>query len=262
MMNSPLWAIDAGNTTLKIALYYGTDLHKVYRLERGPWDESISHLCRKASAFKEENTPGIGVSVSAARPNDVPFLEKLARALCPDGKIFFPSSDGPLPFTYRYTDGAPGPDRLANAAALAHLAPNRPAMAVDFGTTTHLSAVNKKGHFIGGVIFPGIALQFEILNQATGGRLPALTADSGTPLSPTANSTSGAIRSGVLLAQSGAVEKIISLFRQEQGDQAKVFVTGGGATLIHPHLSFDYTPHENLTTLGLVLIWHHAMKVE
>ena len=59
-----------------------------------------------------------------------------------------------------------GADRLANAAAVAHLY-GAPAIVVDFGTAVTFDVVSAAGDYVGGVIAPGLEAMTNYLYQRT-----------------------------------------------------------------------------------------------
>ena len=59
-----------------------------------------------------------------------------------------------------------GADRVANAYG-AKKKYSLPAIIVDIGTATTFDIVSKDGDFLGGVIMPGLNLQFKSLNSNT-----------------------------------------------------------------------------------------------
>ena len=59
-----------------------------------------------------------------------------------------------------------GPDRLANAVAVAHHF-GAPSVVVDFGTAVTFDVVNRAGNYAGGIIAPGLAAMTEYLHEKT-----------------------------------------------------------------------------------------------
>ena len=59
-----------------------------------------------------------------------------------------------------------GPDRLANAIALAHLY-GAPGVVIDFGTAVTFDIVDAGSAYIGGVIAPGLRLMTDYLHERT-----------------------------------------------------------------------------------------------
>src|SRR5688572_28561551 len=59
-----------------------------------------------------------------------------------------------------------GPDRLANAVAVRHHF-GAPAVVVDFGTAVTFDVVDRTGHYVGGIIAPGLAVMTDYLHEKT-----------------------------------------------------------------------------------------------
>jgi len=252
----PLWCLDAGNTTVKFGLFRRQTLENVYTVPRGAWPESAQDLAIRAEELSHKHGRAAGLACSTARTEDQvylgPVFERIDLASPPE----FLGPDSPLPFQYVYTSGQPGPDRLANAVALALLSPGRAAIAADFGTATHLEIVDEKGGFRGGTIMPGIRLQFEALSPATGGRLPLLNdEEAASQPGMLAQSTVEAIRTGVLLGQAGAIERFVEDAGLELQAKPDVYLTGGGARRVAPLLRIPYTMAPHLTLRGLASWW-------
>ena len=145
-----------------------------------------------------------------------------------------------------------GADRLANAAAAAHLY-GRPAIVVDFGTAVTFDVVSAAGDYIGGVIAPGLESMTSFLYHRTA-LLPKLTLRE--PRSAIGKSTRGAMMSGAIYGYRGLVREIISRIRTESFARVKVRVvaTGGYAELIAHQLPEIEAVHPGLTLDGLRLI--------
>jgi type III pantothenate kinase len=77
---------------------------------------------------------------------------------------------------------------------------------------------------VGGAIMPGPELAASSLASRTAklGSVPLVR-----PLCAVGRTTAGAIQSGVLFGQAGAVDRLVSSFRSELGGKAKVVATGG-----------------------------------
>lgn len=253
-----LWIVDAGNTSIKIARFSGCECIDVRWTPRIGWDSlqhAVGELCVN---LLETHGKAAGISISCARAGDRVPLESGLSYLQADSDPYFISSEAALPFAVNYAEGKPGADRLANACALRALSPGRAAMCVDFGTATHVEVTDHHGAFRGGMILPGVRVQFESLAPATGGRLPALGPEVAAEVTPLADSTASAIRSGIILSQAAFVERALTDTANLLGGPVRLYITGGGANLIKDHLTMPFEHEPNLTMLGLVEAWMHA----
>ena len=148
-----------------------------------------------------------------------------------------------------------GADRVVNSVAVRERY-GAPSVVVDFGTATTFDVVDRQGHYIGGVIAPGLEVSMEALVSATAAlRRVDLVA----PRSVVGKSTTEAIQSGLLYGYAGLVDGTLGRIQEEFGASsergAQVVATGGIAPVIVPHCRLVSTVDETLTLDGLRLIW-------
>ncbi|HYU91376.1 MAG TPA: type III pantothenate kinase, partial [Gemmatimonadales bacterium] len=106
------------------------------------------------------------------------------------------------------------------------------------------------GHFLGGVIMPGIRTASDALIRGTA-KLPAT--DLMPPVRTIGRRTEEAIRSGVLLGTADAVDGIVRRIKAEwpNGHTPQVIATGGLASLVAPLVREIESVHPDLTLTGL-----------
>ncbi len=145
-----------------------------------------------------------------------------------------------------------GADRIANACG-AYILYRKPAIIVDLGTATTFDIIDKEGCFIGGVIMPGLNLQFRALNKSTS-KLPRIEAD--TVDKAIGNNTADAILSGVIRGSACAIEGLIEQCEKELGENAVIIATGGYSNLISEYMTrkFDFI-NPYLTLEGLRFLY-------
>lgn len=145
-----------------------------------------------------------------------------------------------------------GADRIANALGAKKKYP-LPLIVVDIGTATTFDIVSKNGEFIGGVIMPGLNLQFKALNKNTS-KLPRINA--GVSEKAIGDSTENALLSGIMRGSACAIEGLINQCELELGEKATIIATGGHSRLISEYMlrQFDYVD-SNLTLEGLKCIF-------
>lgn len=150
-----------------------------------------------------------------------------------------------------------GADRIANAC-VAKSKYKLPLIVVDIGTATTFDIVSKNGEFVGGVIMPGLNLQFKALSSNTS-KLPKIEAN----LSEKAigNSTEKALLSGIMRGSACAIEGLINQCELELGEKATIIATGGHSTLISKYMfrQFDYI-EPNLTLDGIKKLYEYNKK--
>jgi type III pantothenate kinase len=144
-----------------------------------------------------------------------------------------------------------GADRIANALA-ARERYGKPAIVVDFGTTTNFDVVSPEGNYIGGALAPGVTASLEALagRAAKLFRVPLVK-----PAAAIGRDTTTAMQSGAVFGYVGLVEGLIDRIRGELGSPAVTVATGGLARLIAPETDrIQHVDHE-LTLHGIRLIW-------
>ena len=146
-----------------------------------------------------------------------------------------------------------GADRIANAYG-AKVKYSLPAIVIDIGTATTFDIVSKEGNFLGGVIMPGLNLQFKSLSSNTS-KLPRINA--GISEKAIGDSTENALLSGIMRGSASAIEGLIHQCELELGEKATIIATGGQSRLISEYMfrRFDYIdPY--LTLEGLKLLYN------
>ncbi len=144
-----------------------------------------------------------------------------------------------------------GADRLANAAAAAHLY-GAPAVVVDFGTAVTFDIISREKKYLGGVIAPGLEVMTDYLYDRTA-LLPRI--DLLEPVSAIGRTTRDAMLAGAIYGYRGLVKEILAQIRMELGSKKiHVIATGGYATLIAARLPNLKIVNPDLTLEGLRII--------
>jgi type III pantothenate kinase len=149
-----------------------------------------------------------------------------------------------------------GADRIVNTLAAHHLVGRRPAIVVDFGTTTNFDVVNEHGDFLGGALAPGIEISLDALAaRAAQLRKVELVA----PRGPIGKSTVEALQSGILYGFAGQVDgmvrRISHVLAPDDPSRVEVIATGGLASLLIEHCETVDRHEPDLTLLGLRLVY-------
>nr|WP_315248985.1 type III pantothenate kinase [uncultured Duganella sp.] len=173
----------------------------------------------------------------------------LQRCICDVTPEWFASLPALAGVTNGYRNPAQlGCDRFAAAIAGHALAPGLPVIVVNCGTATTIDAITADGVFLGGMILPGLGLMASSLARNTA-QLPQIAQDGKLPAG-FADNTDDAILSGILAAQSGAIEHACATHHAVQ-----CIISGGAAPYIAPMLKVPYRIVENIVLIGL-----HASK--
>jgi type III pantothenate kinase len=145
-----------------------------------------------------------------------------------------------------------GPDRLANAAAVAcHF--GAPAVVVDFGTAVTFDVVDRKRNYIGGIIAPGLAAMTEYLHEKTA-LLPRIKIRDTDAV--VGRNTREAMLVGAVHGYRGLIRELIGELKRElNASRLPVVATGSYASLIAAKMP-EITAVDPLLTLeGLRLVW-------
>lgn len=144
-----------------------------------------------------------------------------------------------------------GPDRLANAVALAHLH-GAPGVVIDFGTAVTFDILSADRHYIGGVIAPGLRLMTDYLHERTA-LLPQVELRE--PETAIGQSTVGAIQAGAAIGYRGMIKGILEALKKElPPGPLHIVATGGDAGWIISGMEDDITVDPDLTLHGLRLV--------
>lgn len=141
-----------------------------------------------------------------------------------------------------------GSDRWA-ALIGAHHEIGGPLCVVDCGTAVTVDALAADGEFLGGAIFPGLALLRSGLSAGTAGAgsAPGDAADC------VARGTADAVAAGTLYGLAGAVDRLVAECRNVLGADARVVLTGGDAPALDSQFGFESVHIPDLVLRGLAV---------
>jgi len=242
-------AIDVGNTTTKIAFVAEDETYRVSSFES-----------------KRESLPSIvetltGSSVDKAVICSVKpcFSDMLKETLIKRGIRVFIVDHTVVPLVNRYSPPEDvGTDRLVTAYAVLKRF-NSNAVIVDMGTAVTFEVVTRDGEYRGGIIFPGVRLLAESLNEKTA-LLPLVKLEEEEyPLvaDNTVDAVRGGISWGIRILVPGIVRKIL----RAVGPGFKVFVTGRGMTPFRCFFPKEWTFVPDIIIEGLILL-HKELRFE
>ncbi len=240
---SCILAIDSGNTLIKWGLHDGCNWLIQDKVAHG----NISSL---TSAWHD--LPQLSSIIVSHVANDL-IKEELSELLSiweitPYWIISLPFQCG---VRNCYTDPALlGCDRWAALIAAWNLH-TVACLVVNVGTAITVDVLSDFGDFLGGIILPGPSLMLETIQVNTALLSSELGKFENFPVS-----TSSATYSGVIQASLGAIERMQRLLCATLGTSVTVncIVSGGGASLILPHVNFPVRVIDNLVLEGLVTI--------
>jgi type III pantothenate kinase len=141
-----------------------------------------------------------------------------------------------------------GCDRFASLIAMRAMYPQQDVIIATFGTATTIDTLRADGHFMGGLILPGVGLMANALAVNTA-QLPQISAMTQT-VTTYADNTVDAIVSGCVQAQVGALERVLSAHRSTFG-AVRCVLAGGAGKLIAPYVTQPYDLRDNTVLTGL-----------
>lgn len=226
-----LLAISAGNSNVKAAFHCGIKWF-------GPWSLPARPLPDAAALsdwYARDVRPQLPmVPIEAAFLSVVPEMNSAIEAFLKAEKLPAWRLSSSRYAALSLGDSIPettGADRIANILA-AKKRFGAPAIAVDFGTATAITAVDAKGVFAGGAILPGVDLQIRSLNQGTA-QLPDVPVL--TPESALGKDTVSAIQAGVVRGHLASVQGLLldacAELGIKPGSEPSIVCTGGRASL-------------------------------
>lgn len=257
-----LLLVDAGNTSIKWALAGAGDARLGKWLGSGSCARQdaaqLAVAWREAVAGTVANAAVTRLLISNVAGGELRAL-LAAQALDAFGAAaplhWFSSRPALAGVRNGYGDPAQlGCDRFAAAIGAHALFPERPLIVVHCGTATTVDALTADGHFLGGMILPGLGLMARSLASNTA-QLPQAPPQP-VALDRFADNTMDAIASGCIAAQAGAIERALALHRKTQAAGAvqapvQCVLAGGAAAYIAPHLTVPCERVDNLVLIGL-----------
>lgn len=144
-----------------------------------------------------------------------------------------------------------GADRWA-ALIAARAWSKSPLVVVMAGTATTVDCLKVDGHFLGGMILPGVRLMPKSLYERT-----AHIKEGEGSWAEFPTNTADAVASGVLAATAGAIAGMIHHLQQIQIQPVQLLLSGGNSPLLIPRLAaLGFSPHfePDLVLQGIALI--------
>ena len=254
------FAIDVGNTNIKIGIFDGTNLITTFRM-----NSQIVHTTDEYGLMLKQipEVQGIdltkieGAIISSVVPK---VMESLHNAIV---KYFGikPIIVGPgIKTGIKLTSSNPkevGADRLVDVVS-GYEKYGGPLLVIDFGTATTYNLVTADGSFSVGITAPGVKISAKALWEDAA-KLPEIEIKK--PSSILATETVTSMQAGLIYGQIGATKYIIEQVKKEMGyDNLKVVATGGMGSIISPEVEeIDYYDI-NLTIDGLRILYEKNTK--
>lgn len=246
--------IDIGNTALKWAMIDASGAPGPAQVERLGADELSDRLTAAWSGLPL-GTRAVGCSVAAAAARATVEQAAAQRGIRIDWLRAEPRHDGDFVLINSYRNPAQlGADRWHGMLGACWRVPHRSFVLVAAGTATTVDCVvSDEGHarFVGGCIAPGQRLMLDALARRTAGLPQAVGSAVDFP-----DHTDDAIVTGILDAQAGLVERVVTRFARRLGSRPAVLVSGGDAASLAARLrggEFEISIEHNLVLAGLAV---------
>jgi type III pantothenate kinase len=253
-----LLAVDVGNTEVTLGLFVDERLNGHWRVTtlvtRTPdeWSTLLTSFLAHAGHSTHEVRAAIQASVAPAVTEIL--AAGITKAIGIDPVRVMP--DSPLPITLDVDEPrSVGADRVVNTLAASQLY-GRDTIVVDFGTATTFDCITRDGHFLGGVIAPGVLTAAENLIRRAA-KLPATELVA--PERVIGRRTEDCIRAGVVFGTADTVDGIVGRIKREwPGSEAPyVVATGGLAAPVAALCGSIDLVEPDLTLLGLRIAARH-----
>jgi type III pantothenate kinase len=240
-------AVDVGNTRTSVAVFVGE------RIVRRLSVPTAGILCIKdAENFLWDAIPHRLVqmidraAIASVVPKATGVLKAaIRRHLGLNARIITPANCGMRIAGYRKRQL--GVDRVVNAFA-AYVKFGRPAIVVDAGSCITFDAVDARGRFLGGAIFPGIPLLASSLAKMTA-RIPRISFKR--VRMAIGKDTASSVRSAMSFGLRALVDSVVDAMAKEMKTRPILIATGGDARMIVKLSKKKFRIEKDLTLFGI-----------
>ncbi len=250
-----LLTIDVGNTQVALGMFDGEDLIGHWRVSTHPDATTDEVRWQMAGILGADGFTQIdirGVAISSVVPAVTTALRKVMPHISSgDVVVVGPGTRTGMAIEIDNPREV-GADRIVNALA-ARERHGRPAVVVDFGTSTNFDVVGPEGAYLGGAIAPGLTISTDALVAGTAALRRVEFAE---PRSVIGKGTVEAIQSGALYGHAGMVDGIMDRIADEFDTDVARVATGGLASTIVPHCRSVDVIDPYLTLEGLRIIYN------
>lgn len=255
-----LLAIDIGNSNIHIGYFEKDKLICKFNIGTKS-SHSIDEYALFIGLLSKENNIDIslvdGVIIGSVVPS---VTDKIRRAVekLTKASIMLVGPGIKTGFSIKLDDPSQlGADLAANTAGAISIV-RYPAIIVDLGTATTVSAVDKSKSYVGCYIMPGIQMSLDALHSTE--MLPEVFADKAVPI--VGKNSVDSMRAGVTFGTIMACEGFIDAYIRELDlpDNTPVVVTGGYSQDLLSYFAKRVTYVENLTLKGLNVIYNTNKK--
>lgn len=238
-----LIAVNIGNTNISCACFIHGEIIDT-------WKHATKNVFAAAQSIYAKSE-GLLVALCSVVPPALAEIDEFLSTRGVNTFVVSPLSNSIIEGIY----SSMGADRLANAMAAWKLfGKNSPALALDLGTATTLTAISASGKFLGGFITLGLGSTLNALaNDAA--LLPKVDIEGNTPFPLTLSfNTQTAIAHGTILAHVGLVTNWVNQAEKELTEKPILVATGGWAKTIQHYCQIVQSVDPFLTLKGIYLL--------
>ncbi len=247
-------AIDVGNTNIVLGAYQNETFRFVARMAtdtRLESDQYAFQLRAVLSLYKFFEDDIEGIVLSSVVPGLTPVILKALSHFYDKEPMILSTDD-----TYGVTIDIENPqelgqDILASAIAVRHTMP-LPAIIIDMGTATKITALDEGGILRGVAISPGLYVSLDAL-VSEASALGGIALEP--PVSPIGRNTSESMKSGVVLGTASMLDGMIDRFKEEMGNVKTIVATGGAASIITKQCRHDVAYSDTLLLDGMFIAY-------
>jgi type III pantothenate kinase len=234
--------MDIGNTSSKVYIFENGSISGSFYFE----SEKFSQVCGK------DQVPNV-IIASVVPAKTTVIADEVKKITGAEPFVINRSHYPGLKSAYLNLDEL-GIDRLCNVAyAVRYFSKN--VIVIDLGSAVTFEIIGTDGGFEGGMILPGIRLQYESLSKNTA-LLPELEATTNPRL--IGITTKECIASGVENGIAGVCDSFVEKIKRSLGAKMKVVLSGGDAELFSGLVSFEHIVEKNTVPLGAYEIFRLA----
>lgn len=257
-----VFAIDIGNTNIKMGLFDGEELLDSWRMGTSLSRTSDEYGLSVLDFFHRggyDVKAVTGIIIASVLPNLNYTFERLCKYYF-DLKPLFVGPGIKTGIALKYDNPRElGADRIADSVA-AYSLYGGPLTVIDFGTATTFNVIDGEGNFLGGLIAPGLRSSSDALTQ-NAAKLPKFEFDP--PKKVTNKSTLTNLQAGIVYSAVGMTEYICRRIADENDwDDMVVVATGGLSDLVSGETDVIDRIDKTLTLTGLRLIYEINQKKE
>ncbi len=227
--------IDAGNTRIKLGIYFQDELIDNLSFS----NDELTEL----KSFLTGNRFDAAIISSVRSKKDTQWLLQLVQG----AKLFQTLPRLPIQIDYE-TPETLGADRLANVIG-AYSISMKACLIIDIGTCIKFDIVDAEGTYLGGSISPGMRMRYRAMNEFTAG-LPLV--NNFKPAKLIGKSTVDCMHVGTMRGIQAELDSFIKTYTADYQD-LDIFITGGDAHYFDFDSKNNIFVNENITIHGLYI---------